>query len=251
MGEEAFAPRFERLSIMAGAKSRYRRRADPRAQPPAELPIALEYSRPGRCILRSTDWLRRVLRTARLNAAALCRDRRAGCNICERKPHKSQGRYVRTCPPTRYDQISPARRDSPAGGTRLCPLVPFQPRARVQLELSVGQRYARDTRATNFGKVERKTAPTAADVEHATTGRYEKLRRKVALLRKLGIIEGLLGSLEIGAAVLTIGVEEQRVKLAVEVVMVRDIAPRSPARIELLSAAIEVSNDPAQSRPGR
>src|SRR5215831_8633710 len=125
-------------------------------------------------------------------------------------------------------------------------------RARVcNLKLSVGQRYARDTRSTNFGKVERKTAPTAADVERVTTGRYEKLRRKVALLRKLGIIEGLLGSLEIGAALLPIGVEEQRVKLAVEVVVVRDIAPRSPARIELLSAAIEVSNDPAQSGPGR
>src|SRR5215472_3646579 len=76
-------------------------------------------------------------------------------------------------------------------------------RARVcDLKLSVGQRYARDTPATTFAKVERTTDPTAADVEHATNGRYEKLRRKVALLRKLGIIEGLLGSLEIGAAVL-------------------------------------------------
>src|SRR5262249_11668422 len=129
---------------------------------------------------------------------------------------------------------------------------PFFSRARVcNLKLSVGQRYAGDPRATKFGKVERKTAPTAADVEHATAGWYEKLRRKMTLLRKLGIIARLPGSLEIGAAVLPVGVEEQRVKLAVEVVMVRDIAPRSPARIELLSAAIEVSNDPAQSRAGR
>jgi hypothetical protein len=50
--------------------------------------------------------------------------------------------------------------------------------------------------------------------------RDEKLRRKVPLLGKLGVIKRLLQALEIGAAVLPIGVEEQRVKSAIEIVVV-------------------------------
>jgi hypothetical protein len=51
----------------------------------------------------------------------------------------------------------------------------------------------------------------------------------VPLLGKLGVVERLLRALEIGAAVLPIGVEEQDVKSAVEiVVVVRGVAPRSP-----------------------
>jgi hypothetical protein len=44
--------------------------------------------------------------------------------------------------------------------------------------------------------------------------RDEKLRRNVPLLGKLGIVERLLRALEIGAAALPIGVEEQRLKSA-------------------------------------
>src|SRR5262245_21000286 len=73
----------------------------------------------------------------------------------------------------------------------------------------------------------------------------------MALLRELGIIERLVGGLEIGAAVLPVGVEEQRVELAVEIVVVRDVAPRARARIELPDAAREVAGEASQSRPRR
>src|SRR5262245_66339274 len=73
----------------------------------------------------------------------------------------------------------------------------------------------------------------------------------MTLLRKLGIVERLLAGLEIGAAVLPVGVEKQRVKLAVEIVVVRRVAPRSRARIELFDAAMEVADEPPQPRPRR
>ena len=79
--------------------------------------------------------------------------------------------------------------------------------------------------------------------------RDEKLRHNVPLLGKLGIVERLLRALEIGAAVLPIGVEEQRVKSVVEIVVVRGVAPRSPARIELFNAALQIADEPVQPCP--
>jgi hypothetical protein len=81
--------------------------------------------------------------------------------------------------------------------------------------------------------------------------RDEKLRRKVALLGKLSVVQRLLVGFEIGAAVLPVGIEEQRVKAVVEIVVVRCIASRSPARIELPDAAMEVADEPCQPRPPR
>ena len=57
----------------------------------------------------------------------------------------------------------------------------------------------------------------------------EKLGRKMAFLGELGVVERLFRRFEIGAAVLPVGVEEQRIELAVEIVMMRDVAPRPPA----------------------
>jgi hypothetical protein len=48
---------------------------------------------------------------------------------------------------------------------------------------------------------------------------------------------------------LPIGVEEQRVKSAVEIVVVRGVAPRSPARIELFNAPLQIADEPAQPCP--
>src|SRR5262249_38477257 len=81
--------------------------------------------------------------------------------------------------------------------------------------------------------------------------REKELRRQVALLGKLGVVEGLVGRLEIGAAVLPIGVEEQGIELAVEVVVVRDIASRPRPRIELQPATIKVANEPLWPREER
>ena len=64
----------------------------------------------------------------------------------------------------------------------------------------------------------------------------QQLGGEVALLGELGVVERLLGMLEIGAAVLPVGIEEQRIEPAVEIVVMRDVAPRAAGRIELRAA---------------
>ena len=49
----------------------------------------------------------------------------------------------------------------------------------------------------------------------------------MALLGELGVVERLLGMLEIGAAVLPVGIEEERVEPLVEIVVMRDVARAS------------------------
>ncbi len=71
------------------------------------------------------------------------------------------------------------------------------------------------------------------------------------LLGELGVVERLLGALEIGAAVLPVGVEEQRIEPAVEIVVMRHIAARAPARIELLQTAVQEAQQPLRPRPVR
>src|SRR5207302_8692880 len=79
----------------------------------------------------------------------------------------------------------------------------------------------------------------------------EKLRREVTLLRELRIIKRLAGMLEIGAAVLAVRVEEKTVELRVEVVMMRDVAPRAPGRIELLDPTGDEARKPARVCPAQ
>ena len=71
------------------------------------------------------------------------------------------------------------------------------------------------------------------------------------LLGELRVVERLAGAFEIGAAVLPVGVEEQRIEPAVEIVVMRDVAARAPARIELLEAAVQVAQQPLRPRPVR
>jgi hypothetical protein len=56
----------------------------------------------------------------------------------------------------------------------------------------------------------------------------------VALLGELGVIEQLVGRLEISAAVLPVGIEEQPVEAAVQVVMMCNVALGARAGVELL-----------------
>ena len=51
----------------------------------------------------------------------------------------------------------------------------------------------------------------------------------MALLGELGVVERLVRLLEIGAAVLPVGIQEQRVEPPVEIVVVSDVAPRALA----------------------
>ena len=108
---------------------------------------------------------------------------------------------------------------------------------------------AGDAGFAHFGQVHREPAPAAADVEHAVVALDQELGRQVPLLGDLGVVEGLVGGLEVGAAILAVGVEEQRIELAVEVVVVRDVAARALRRIELPQPAVEVSDQPLQARP--
>ena len=71
-----------------------------------------------------------------------------------------------------------------------------------------------------FGEVHGEPTPAAADVEHAVAALDQELGRQVPLLGDLGVVEGLVGRLEISAAILAVGVEEQRIELAVEIVVV-------------------------------
>jgi hypothetical protein len=71
----------------------------------------------------------------------------------------------------------------------------------------------------------------------------------MALLGELCVIERLIAVLEIGAAVLTIGVQEKRIKPTVEIVMVGDVAARPRAQIQLRQAAVEKSRKPSHACP--
>ena len=63
----------------------------------------------------------------------------------------------------------------------------------------------------------------------------QQLGREMALLGELGVVERLIGRFEIGAGVLPVGIEEQRIQPAVEIVVVRDIATRPAGRLSCRS----------------
>jgi len=71
----------------------------------------------------------------------------------------------------------------------------------------------------------------------------------VPLLCELRVVERLVRRFEIGAAVLPVGVEEERVEACVEVVMMGCVAPRAGARIELAHAASEVAHQRLRAGP--
>ena len=57
----------------------------------------------------------------------------------------------------------------------------------------------------------------------------QQLGGEMALLGELRVVERLVRVLEIGAAILPVGVEEQRVEPPVEIVVMRDVAARARA----------------------
>jgi hypothetical protein len=62
-----------------------------------------------------------------------------------------------------------------------------------------------------FGQIETEASPAGADVEHTLARLKRKLGGKVPLLRKLGVVEIGDAIFEIGAGILQIVVEEERV----------------------------------------
>jgi len=80
--------------------------------------------------------------------------------------------------------------------------------------LFLRQRDAGNVRAGDLGHVKAEPAPAAADIEHAqipivAVAAEQQLGGEVTLLGELGVVERLLRALEIAAAVLPVGVEEQ------------------------------------------
>ena len=88
-------------------------------------------------------------------------------------------------------------------------------------ELLFRQRNTGDPRVRNFREVERKAAPAAADVEHALAGRRSAAWPRDGASWRAGHRRAIDRDLEIGAAVLQVGVEKQRVEATIEVVMAR------------------------------
>jgi hypothetical protein len=76
-----------------------------------------------------------------------------------------------------------------------------------------------------------------------------QLRGEVPFLADLCIIKGLVGRLEICAAILAVRVKKQSVEPVIEIIVVRDIAPGPTPRIELLQTAVDETNEPLDSRP--
>ena len=87
------------------------------------------------------------------------------------------------------------------------------------------------------GEIERKAAPSAADIENTLTRLNEELGGDMALLGELRIGQALAWPLEIGAGVLPVGIEEEIIEAAVEIVVVRDVALGAPRIVALLERA--------------
>src|SRR5215813_14362496 len=113
------------------------------------------------------------------------------------------------------------------------------------------ERDAGYARAGELGEIESEATPTAADVEDALILRQQQLGCEMAPLGELRIVERLVGGLEIGATVLSVGIQEQGIELAVQIIVVRDIAPRARPRIELQHPAQEIADEPLRRRPVR
>ncbi len=80
--------------------------------------------------------------------------------------------------------------------------------------------------------VERHPAPAAADVEHLEPGPERQLGDDMRLLVDLRLFQAVGRIGEIGAAILAVAIEEEIVELGRQIVMVRDVALRSPFLVE-------------------
>jgi hypothetical protein len=88
-------------------------------------------------------------------------------------------------------------------------------------------------------------APAAADLHHRLAGLEPELGGDVALLGELGLLQGHVRALEIGAGVLHVLVEEPPVELVGQVVVVGHVALRLDPVVGLAQGAAEPAPDPA------
>src|SRR6202167_4532115 len=98
--------------------------------------------------------------------------------------------------------------------------------------------------AGHAGEIKRHSTPTTADVEHIGAGLNEKLGGKVTLLGELRVVERRIRRIKIGAAILLVGVEKERVEPTVQIIMMSNVPQRTRPRIELLQAPKHVAYGP-------
>jgi hypothetical protein len=120
----------------------------------------------------------------------------------------------------------------------------------AHLELLLGKRDAEHLAGAGLGERQREPAPAGADVEHPHAGLEQQLRREMALLVRLRLLEILVRMGEVGAAVLPVAVEKQVVQPIRQVVMMGDVGLGPADRIVLVQMAQEVPAD-LEHAPGR
>ena len=113
------------------------------------------------------------------------------------------------------------------------------------------QRDAEHVGLEALGEIEPEPAPARADVEHVVAGLDAQLGGDVALLGELRLLERHVRSLEIGAGILHVRVEEEPVKFAGQIVVVLHVAPGARRRVDLIQAAEGVAQAFERLRPGR
>jgi hypothetical protein len=111
------------------------------------------------------------------------------------------------------------------------------------LELLDGERHAVDEAAGGAGEIEAEAAPSRADVEHALAFGECKLGGEMPLLGLLCRLQRCPTVRKIGARVLSVGIEEQVVDRAVDVVVMGDVTTGAPRRIELRQSACQKARD--------
>ena len=88
-------------------------------------------------------------------------------------------------------------------------------------ELLLRQRDAGDLDVAVLGEIEAEPAPAGADVEHPLSRLERELGGDVALLGELRVLQRRDAVLEVGAGILQVVVEEERIEPPVEIVVVR------------------------------
>ena len=103
--------------------------------------------------------------------------------------------------------------------------------------LLVRERHADHLDVAMLGEIEAQPAPARADVEHALARLQVQLGGEVALLGVLRFVEAGDAVFPIGAGILQVGVEEERIEPSVEVVVRMDVLLRPAERVDLPETA--------------
>ena len=124
----------------------------------------------------------------------------------------------------------------------------FSARAR-RFQLLGGQSDAGDPRAVFLRQRDRHAAPAGTDVKHVQVRPDQaEFRRDVALLGRLRLLQRLGAVGEIRAGIVAVPIQEQRVQAAVQVVMMRHVAPGAGDRVVLAGVAQRARDGAAQGK---